>query len=210
MVGSPISENISADYKVILVQEGKAVIEEIAAQHPDLVIFNRLEECETIRDQWPNIAIIILSAESHEKIIVRALDLGADDYILKPYSFIEVEARIRALLRRGSRETRQAQEPDHLQSEDEYLSLHKPDRSASVGGNRIAFTPTEFAVLWELLLHRGKVLTHQTLLQAVWGPEYADESDYLRVYVRQIRRKIEVILKTPLSSYRAWGWLRFS
>jgi two-component system KDP operon response regulator KdpE len=92
---------LSARYKVFFVQEsGVIVIEEIAEHHPDLVLLSRLEECETIRDQWPDTAIMVISAESQEKYIVQALDLGADDYIVKPFSLQEVEARIRAVLRR--------------------------------------------------------------------------------------------------------------
>jgi two-component system, OmpR family, KDP operon response regulator KdpE len=189
---------LSASYKVILVQESTAVIEEIAEHHPDLVLLSRLEECETIRAQWPDIAIMVLSTESLEKSIVQALDLGADDYIVKPFSSHEVEARIRALLRRIPEPGRpQVQEPDQLQSVDGYLSLNKPNHLAYAGGNRVYFTPTEFAIVWELLLHAGKVLTHRALLQAVWGPEYTSEADYLRVYVRQIRRKIEVAPSKP-------------
>jgi two-component system KDP operon response regulator KdpE len=189
---------LSASYKVFLVQESGAAIEAIAEHHPDLVLLSRLEECETIRAQWPDIAIMVISAESHEKNIVRALDLGADDYIVKPFSLPEVEARIRAVLRRVPEPGRShMQEPDRLQSEDGYLSLNKPDHLAYAGSNRIYFTPTEFAIVWELLLHAGKVLTHRALLQTVWGPEYASEADYIRVYIRQIRRKIEIDPSKP-------------
>jgi two-component system, OmpR family, KDP operon response regulator KdpE len=189
---------LSISYKVILVQEGRTVIEEIAEHHPDLVILGHLEQCETIRAQWHNIAIMILSTESSEKRIVQALDWGADDYIVKPFSQEETEARIRAVLRRVPEPGRSlVQEPDRLQSADGYLSLNKPDHLAYVGESRVYFTPTEFAIVWQLLLHAGKVLTHRALLQAVWGPEYASEADYLRVYVRQIRRKIEVAPSKP-------------
>lgn len=183
---------LSASYKVVLAQESTAVIEKIAEHHPDLVLLSLLEECAAIRAQWPNIAIMILSTESSEKGIVQALDLGADDYIVKPFSPHEVEARIRALLRRVPEPGRsQVQEPDQLQSTDGYLSLNKSNHLAYAGGNRIYFTPTEFAIAWELLLHAGKVLTHRALLQTVWGPEYSNEADYIRVYVRQLRCKIE-------------------
>jgi two-component system KDP operon response regulator KdpE len=170
---------LSASYHVILVQESTAAIEEIAEHHPDLVLLSRLEECATIRSQWPNMAIMVLSTEVSEKSIVQALDLGADDYIVKPFSSHEVEARIRALLRRVPEPGRsQVQEPDRLQSADGYLSLNKSSHLAYAGGNRVYFTPTEFALVWELLLNAGKVLTHRALLQAVWGPEYTDEADY--------------------------------
>lgn len=182
-----------SSYKVVMVRGDKSVVEKISAHQPDLVILNRADECEAIRTQWPNVAILILSADDREKSIVQALDWGADDYIVEPFSPQELEARIRALLRRVPEpgKAQSVQEPDQLQTTDGYFVLNKSTHLAYAGSNRVYFTPTEFAIVWELLLHSGKVLTHRALLQAVWGPEYTSALDYLRVYVRQIRCKIE-------------------
>jgi two-component system KDP operon response regulator KdpE len=186
-------------YKVVMIRGDKSVVEKISTHQPDLVILNRTDECATIRSGWPNIAILILSADAYEKSIVQALDWGADDYIVEPFSPQEFEARVRALLRRVPEpgKVQSVQEPDQLQSTDGYLVLNKSTHLAYAGSNRVYFTPTEFAIVWELLLHSGKVLTHRALLQAVWGPEYTSALDYLRVYVRQIRCKIELDPSKP-------------
>lgn len=147
------------------------------------------------------IAIIVHSFEARECAIVQALDEGADDSIVRPCSPGEVEARIRALLRRMCERGRwpEEQEPEYVQSENRYISLHRLHHLAYAGGKRISFTPLEFTLAWELLFHAGKVLTHQALLQAVWGPAYASEVNYLRVYIRQMRQKIEVDPSQPRS-----------
>jgi two-component system KDP operon response regulator KdpE len=161
---------LSKHCKVLVGEAGRLIDEEVVDRQPDVVILDDPERCTEIRQRWPSILVMVISAEAGDKQIVHALDLGADDYMVKPLSAEEFGARVRALLRRvldsGSRSV--AQEPESLESKDGYLRLNKTDQQAYVGGQRVSFTPTEFALVWQLLLHTEKVLSHQTLLKAVW------------------------------------------
>ncbi len=146
----------------------------------------------------PQVPIIVLSAVTEEKQKVRALDLGADDYLTKPFSNDELQARVRACLRRAQvTEVTSEREPEELCSEDGYLYMNTARRMVRAGENEVRLTPTEFELLRQLMLYAGKVLTHRSLLRAVWGPEYGEEADYLRVYVRQLRLKVEVEPSRP-------------
>jgi two-component system KDP operon response regulator KdpE len=147
--------------------------------------------CVQIR-KFAQTPIIVLSAVTEEKQKVTALDRGADDYLTKPFSNDELQARVRACLRRArAHEITNQREPAVLVSEDEYIYMDSARRQVRVGGQEVRLTPTEFELLRQLMLHAGKVLTHRSLLRAVWGPEYGEEADYLRVYVRQLRLKVE-------------------
>ena len=190
-------------YKVILIESNRFSMSTITRHQPDLVILDHLHTCTSIRDYFPLIALVFLSSNADEKRIVAALDAGADDYIVSPYSAQELKARLRALLRRVPLSGGSSHQPDpaSLQSEDGYLVLDKGTHRAYAGGKRVALTPTEFALVWQLLLHAGRVLPHRSLLQAVWGPEYTHEADYLRVYMWNIRRKIEEKPSTPCYIY---------
>jgi two-component system KDP operon response regulator KdpE len=143
--------------------------------------------------QWSQVPIIVVSARSDEKQKVQALDKGADDYLTKPFNNDELLARVRACLRRAANasEGMDVQQPEVLTSEDGYVSIDILRRQVLAGAKEIKLTPTEFELLHQLMLHAGKVMTHRTLLRAVWGPEYGEEADYLRVYMRQLRLKIE-------------------
>jgi two-component system KDP operon response regulator KdpE len=155
--------------------------------------------CKQIR-LLGQIPIIVLSALTEERQKVTALDLGADDYLTKPFSNEELQARVRACLRRANMvESRRdvADRPQILRSEDGHLSMNVTARQVRVGEQEVRLTPTEFELLRQLMLYAGKVLTHRSLLQAVWGPEYGEEADYLRVYVRQLRRKVEAEPSRP-------------
>jgi two-component system KDP operon response regulator KdpE len=188
-------------YEVLIAQDGSQAIEIVRLHQPDLILLDLwlpgeidgLGVCARVR-QWTQTPIIILSARTEEKQKVQALDLGADDYLTKPFSNEELLARVRACLRRaaGAIDIESlAQKPGILVSEDSCISMDVFRRQVRVGEQEIKLTPTEFALLLQLMLHAGKVLTHRNLLRAVWGPEYGEEADYLRVYVRQLRRKVE-------------------
>jgi two-component system KDP operon response regulator KdpE len=132
--------------------------------------------------------IIILSARQQEGDKVLALDAGADDYLTKPFGVAELLARIRVALRHGSRPAPGSESPVFEVGELRVdLSLHQ----VLVAGTEMHLTPIEYRLLATLVHHAGKVLTHRQLLREVWGPGYADESHYLRVYVAQLRRKLE-------------------
>lgn len=154
-----------------------------------------LEVCRRIREQ-STVPIIVLTALDAETDKVAALDQGADDYLTKPFGVEELLARVRASLRRSDWETRAPKlEPGvhHYGSLAIDLEGHVVKRDDA----EIRLTPTEFALLAQLVIHAGKVLTHRQLLQRVWGEEYGAESEYLRVYMGRLRRKIEEDAANP-------------
>jgi two-component system KDP operon response regulator KdpE len=162
-----------------------------------------LETCRAIRSQ-SELGIIMLTVRDTESDKVEALDAGADDYITKPYNPPELLARIRAALRR----TPSMQEPTgHLVIGS--VEVDFDSRQVLARGRRMRLTPKEFELLRYLVAHPNKTLTHRELLQAVWGPDYGDQVDYLRVFVNQLRKKIEpkpseptFLLTEPWVGYR--------
>lgn len=202
-----LRRNLSASgYDVLIAENGVRAVELARTQSPDLILLDLclpgeidgLGVCMHVR-QWTQTPIIVLSARTEEKQKVQALDLGADDYLTKPFSNEELLARVRACLRRAttSLEGSGSLQPEMLQSDDGYLSMNVVRRQVRAGNTDVRLTPTEFALLHQLMLYSGKVLTHRALLRAVWGPEYGEEADYLRVYVRQLRLKVELDPSRP-------------
>jgi two-component system KDP operon response regulator KdpE len=192
-------------YDVLVADTGKQAMEVIRQHQPDLILLDLclpgdidgLDVCVWVR-QSLHTPIIVLSAINEEKQKVKALDLGADDYLTKPFSNEELQARVRACLRRASNiDPSLEQGPEELSSEDGYLHMNIARRVVKAGEQEVRLTPTEFELLRQLMLYAGKVLTHRSLLRAVWGPEYGEEADYLRVYVRQLRLKVEVEPSRP-------------
>lgn len=187
-------------YEVLVAENGVRAVEMVRMQQPDLILLDLslpgevdgLEVCVQVR-QLTQTPIIVLSARTEEKQKVQALDLGADDYLTKPFSNEELLARVRACLRRAaaSIEGIGDVQPEILRSDDGYLCMNVLRRQVRAGGTEVRLTPTEFELLHQLMRYAGKVLTHRALLRAVWGPEYGEEADYLRVYVRQLRLKVE-------------------
>jgi two-component system KDP operon response regulator KdpE len=203
-----LRRNLQASgYEVLVAEDGEQAVALVQQYLPDLVLLDLclpglltgLDVCKQIR-LLGQIPIIVLSALTEERQKVTALDLGADDYLTKPFSNEELQARVRACLRRANMvESRRdvADRPQILRSEDGHLSMNVTARQVRVGEQEVRLTPTEFELLRQLMLYAGKVLTHRSLLQAVWGPEYGEEADYLRVYVRQLRRKVEAEPSRP-------------
>ena len=197
---------MAAGYDVLVAEDGEQAVEMARLHHPDLILLDLylpngeldgMDVCVQVR-QLMQTPIIVLSAVTEEKQKVRVLDLGADDYLTKPFSNEELQASVRACLRRASlAEATNENEPEVLRSEDDYLYMNTARRQVLAGGQEVRLTPTEFELLRQLMLYSGKVLTHRSLLRAVWGPEYGEEADYLRVYIRQLRLKIEVEPSRP-------------
>lgn len=197
-----LRRNLSVSgYDVLVADDGKQAVEMVLAHQPDLILLDLclpgeldgLEVCRQVRLSLQT-PIIVLSALTEEKQKVEALDLGADDYLTKPFSNDELQARVRACLRRANSSDNSADspaQPEILCTEDGYLYMNVVQRQVRVGEQDVRLTPTEFELLQQLMLFAGKVLTHRSLLRAVWGPEYGEEADYLRVYVRQLRIKVE-------------------
>jgi two-component system KDP operon response regulator KdpE len=173
---------------------GNEGIRRASQKPPDLVILDLglpdmdgQEVLKQLRD-WYTAPIIVLSARDQEQQKVMALDSGADDYLTKPFSTVELLARIRVALRHSAR----GDESDSTVFERGDLKIDLAARSVFARGNEVHLTPIEFKLLTSLVRHPGKVLTHQQLLKEVWGPHHLDETHYLRVFMTSLRRKLEV------------------
>ncbi len=181
------------DAEVSAAKDGEQALKMMEQDPPDLVLLDIVlpgadgfETCQEIR-RISDVPIVMLSARDGEVDKVRGLEMGADDYITKPFSHLELLARVRAVLRRY-----QSQLPtvgETFQSGD--LVVDYSSRQVSVHGQAVRLTPTEYSLLFHLTRNAGRVLPHQTLLAKVWGREYTDEIDYLKVYIRRLRQKLE-------------------
>jgi two-component system KDP operon response regulator KdpE len=186
-------------YEVDDVKDGQAALEKLRDARFDLVLLDMnmpgmggLETCRLIRAQ-SDVGIIMLTVRDTEADKVEALDAGADDYITKPYNAPELLARIRAALRR----TPSTQEPTgQIFLGDVEINFNT--RHVTTDGRTVRLTPKEFELLKYLVAHANKTVSHRELLQAVWGPDYGDQVDYLRVFVNQLRKKIEPKPSTPV------------
>ncbi len=192
-------------YEVTVVDDGRQAVEVVRAQQPDLILLDLclpgdidgIEVCVRVRElsQAP---IIVVSARAEESLKVQALDLGADDYQTKPFNTEELLARVRSCLRRATvHDAGSRSEPEVICTTDGYLRMNLTRHQVFAGGEKATLTPTEYELLRQLMMNAGKVMTHRVLLREVWGPEYGDEADYLRVYVRQLRRKVEPQASQP-------------
>ena len=203
---------VGHNYEVVEARTGEDAMETLPKESPNLVLLDMnmpgmggLETCRAIRG-GSDMPAIILSVRNSEKDKVAALDAGADDYVTKPFGIEELLARIRAALRRSSPEggPRAFQSPD--------LEIDFETRRVRARGEDVRLTPKEFELLRYLIVHAGKPISHRELLQAVWGPDYGDEPEYLRVFINQVRKKIEAnparpkfILTEPWVGYRFAG-----
>lgn len=181
----------SNGYAVLEAKNGEEAFERVRAERPDLILLDvnmpgmsGLEICREIR-RTSEAPIIMLTVRNSEPDKVQALDAGADDYVVKPFGVEELMARIRATLRRASpTESLEA----FVSSE---LTIDFEKRSVTVKGKPVRLTPKEFEIMRQLVANEGKAIGHRRLLQAVWGPDYGDETEYLRVFINQLRKKIE-------------------
>ena len=191
----------SRGYDVRAAADGLAGFEAFNDWHPDLVItdlampnVDGLELCRRLR-AISTVPIIVLSAKGEEKTKVEALDLGADDFVTKPFGIDELLARVRASLRRAKAPASNEATQTTLDSGDFHVDLET--REITVRGKSIHLTPKEFDLLVYFIRHSGKVLTHRTLLAALWGGNYVEQNEYLRVFVGNLRKKIELDAASP-------------
>jgi two-component system KDP operon response regulator KdpE len=203
----------SRGYDVRAAADGVAGFETFSDWLPDLVItdlampnMDGLEFCRQVR-AISQVPIIILSAKGEEKIKVEALDIGADDFVTKPFGIDELLARVRASLRRANAPAINETAQTVLELGDFHVDLES--RNVSVRGREVRLTPKEFDLLIYFINHSGKVLTHHTLLAAVWGGDYVEQDQYLRVFVGNLRKKLDkdasgksYILTEPWVGYR--------
>ncbi len=190
---------ITHRYEVRVAADGEAAFELFNDWQPDLVItdltmpnMGGLELCRRLRSA-SQVPIIVLSVKGEERVKVEALDAGADDYVTKPFGIDELLARVRATLRRTPASTETA--PSVIETGDFRIDLGA--HIAIVRGAEVHLTPKEFDLLAFLVQHPGKVLTHRTLLTAIWGANFAEQTEYLRVFIGQLRKKIEADPSSP-------------
>lgn len=185
-------------YEVDLAATGEKALEIARERLPDVVLLDLglpgLSGLEVIRSlrHWTNVPIVVLSARDSEFDKVGALDAGADDYVAKPFGMGELLARLRAALRRSS----PADEAPVVETA--HFSLDLESRRAGSPGGDIKLTPTEWSIVEVLVRNEGRLVSGRTLLQSVWGPQYGDETNYLRVHMAHIRRKLEPDPGKPL------------
>lgn len=187
-------------YKVRRAETGQQAIDEVAVDPPDAVVLDLglpdidgVDVCRRVRT-WSTVPIIVLSADGADDRKVLALDEGANDYVTKPYSTPELLARLRAALRSSS--SGQALIDDAVLEVGD-LCIDMAHRAVTVGGQNVDLTPKEFSFLALLAKYPGRVMTHRTILQEVWGPNYGTETQYLRVYAGQIRKKLNEDMSNP-------------
>lgn len=186
-------------FQVETAETGQQALERYSYYHPDLILLDLglpdMDGLEVIRQvrTASNTPVVILSVRGGERDKVAALDLGADDYLTKPFGVDELLARIRVALRHAARPT--SGSIAVFRTGD--LEVHFERRRVSVGGNETHLSPTEYELLKTFITHPNKVLTDRMLLQQVWGPDYGSESHYLHVYVARLRKKIEADPQKP-------------
>ena len=198
-------------YEVSTASSGEEALESLRAYRPDVMLLDLglpgisgLEVCRQVRAQ-SNLPIIVLSVKGAERDKVQALDLGADDYVPKPFGVDEVLARVRVALRHMAH-VEAGTQPRLIAGP---LCVDVAGRQVSINGQEVKLTPTEYDLLKVLIQHKGKIMTRQMLLKEVWGTGYGAEAHYLHVYIGQLRRKIEpdpasprLILTVPGVGYR--------
>ena len=197
-------------FHVVRAANGSGALEKATKEHPDLVLLDimmpDMDGFETLQElrEISSVPVIFLTAKSEEVDRIKGLDLGADDYITKPFSPKELVSRIRAVLRRT--------EPAAVTSSeivvDNELRINFDQRKVIVRGQEIRLRPTEYRLLYQLVTNAGKLLTHEVILSRVWGAEYRDEDQYVRLYITYLRQKIEKDPKNPkyILSERGLGY----
>jgi two-component system KDP operon response regulator KdpE len=199
-------------FDTVVSADGARALQLLDTEEPDIVLLDLMlpeadgfELCRLMRER-SGVAIIVVSARGGERDKVTALNMGADDYMTKPFSIEELLARITATLRRTRPQAPSDMVPQLIVIGELRIDLAKEEVFRQ--GDRVHLTPTEFALLRELVTNRGKLLTHAQLLRRVWGHGYETETEYVRVYVRRLRAKLEddggppLILTQPRAGYR--------
>ncbi|MCC7305568.1 MAG: response regulator transcription factor [Alphaproteobacteria bacterium] len=198
------------DYKIIECENGKSAVRLSASAKPDLALLDLnlpdmdgKDVVKTLRE-WLQIPIIILSSRSADEDVIELLNLGADDYVTKPFNFDLLIARIGAHLRKAA--ARETGEPELVNGD---LRMDLVRHEVFLSGEKVSFTPKEYALLKYFIVNRGKMLTHKDILKEVWGPAHSQDAQYLRTFIGQIRSKIEkdssnpaMILTEPGIGYR--------
>jgi two-component system KDP operon response regulator KdpE len=181
-------------FQILAAANGRRALELAALEQPDLVLLdvllgdgpNGFEVCRGIRE-FSDVAVIMLTAKATEKDVLAGFDAGADDYLIKPFSAKELVARVHAVLRRTQRPAERMAQAFTCGE----LEINFASRMVKLRGDPVILTRTEYDLLYQLALHPNRVLSQAELLTKVWGPEYRDDLDYLRAYIRYLRKKLE-------------------
>lgn len=200
---------IATGYDVIATCSGEHAIEMVAIEQPDLVLLDLIltgpidgyEVARRIRE-FSDVPIIMLTAKVRESDLLRGFELGADDYITKPFSSKELLARLGAVLKRSKGENVMAAETEIVCGN---IKIDLVRHRVTLDDREVRLTPTEYSLLHELAIHQNQVLLHEQLLTAVWGSEYRDDIDYLRAYIRYLRQKLEFDPANPKLIVRVPG-----
>src|SRR5450432_2648164 len=181
-------------YRIVETDTGESALREATTRSPDIVLLDLglpdtdgIDVISRLRERM-KAPIIVLSARDQEEDKIRALDAGADDYLTKPFGAGELLARIRVALRHAAEKTDASSEPVYTVDD---LRVDFAQRQVTVADKAVHLTPTEYKLLSILIRYGGKVITHRQLLKEVWGPTYADHTNYLRVFMAQLRHKLE-------------------
>ncbi len=190
-------------YELLTASSGEEGLRILFAHKPDLVLLDVVmvkmdgwQTCQRIRDISDIPIIMITGKHKAEEDIVRGLDYGADDYLIKPVGNRELIARVRAVLRRTELPP-SAEARTKITYIDDFLTIDVADRKVIVNGKQVKFTPREFSLLALLVQNAGHILTHKQVLEKVWGWEYTDDLDYVRIYISHLRQKIEPVPAQP-------------
>lgn len=181
-------------YRVLDAPNGETALERVALEQPNLVLLDIMLDggpdgyavCRRLRE-FSDVPVIMLTAKARDADIIEGFDAGADDYLTKPFNSKELLARVRAVLRRTQRNEETVTATRHCGE----IAMDYAQYAVRVRGKAVTLTRTEFALLRELMLNANRVVLHQDLLSKVWGPEYRDDLEYLRAYIRYLRRKVE-------------------
>jgi two-component system, OmpR family, KDP operon response regulator KdpE len=189
------------DARIIQAKDGRTAVADVGRYSPDVVLLDialpdvdGFEVLRRVRER-SDVPVLMISARGEEMDKVRGLELGADDYITKPFGYLELSARIRAVLRRA-----QALPPvsgdGHFEAGP--IAINYANHQVTVEGTQVKLTPIEYKLLYQLTRNAGQVLLHDQLLTKIWGPEYLGELDYLRIYIRRLREKLEPNPQQPV------------
>jgi len=185
---------VSSGYRVLTAQDGQEALEIVEREMPDLVILDLMlpkmdgyTVCRHIRS-FSSVPVIMLTARSSQVDLIHGFEVGADDYLTKPFDVTELLMRVQAVLRRSKW-------PEEIRTQQRFkagpIEIDFARHRVTVSGKPVKLTPTEYRLLTYLASHPNRVIMHRELLRGVWGPEYGDETEYLRVYIRYLRQKLE-------------------
>ena len=190
-------------YGVLTASNGQEALRILYEHKPDLVLLDVVmpmmdgwQTCSRIREVSDVPIIILTGKEKTEEAVVRGLDYGADEYLIKPVGNKELVARVKTILRRTESSSARGVRKEIAYSDD-YLTMNVAERKVMVRGVRVKLTPREFSLLAYLVENAGRILTHRQLLEKVWGWEYIDDLDYVRIYISHLRQKIEPVPAVP-------------